>query len=317
MDTVGKHLYVLDENFCPHRLQNVPGFLVRSGNGFKFTTEPRVALTEMEVAEGDAWSHFVVALGTDGIFRRIVPAAGADGVLKADGNGHWTFADISSQFVIPDPLTVGTINVSNLNAGVTDFSDVVTFSVIGTDTITQQIGLNSSNELVIGTIPTISVASFFENQNLTDSGTPNWHPASASDYCTIGNELADPDGIASVVDSKTIRVDQAGDYLIRWRGNFDGWKPSANNELDAINNAKRPGIWLVVNNSVVDWGTKSTFQTRWRGSPVFGEYFAQGLAVNSTIKLQLNGSIQMGTSATEYPNRTGLTGVGLTLSKVK
>jgi hypothetical protein len=194
---------------------------------------------------------------------------------------------------------------------------VLTFSVIGTDTITQQIGLNSSNELVIGTIPTVSIASFFENQNLTDAGTPNWYPASTTDYCIIGNELADPDGVASVVDSKTIRVDQAGDYVIQWRGNFDGWKPSGSNELDSISNAKRPGIWLVVNNSVVDYGTKNVFQTRWRGAPVFGNYYAAGLAANSTIKLQLNGSIQMGTSATDYPNRTGLTGVGLMLTKVK
>lgn len=316
MDTVGKHLYVLDENFCPRRVQNGAGFLARSGSGFKWTTEPRVALTEMEVADGDTFSHIVVALGTDGIFRRILPATGATGLLAANGNGAWTLEPLGTQ-PIPDPLTVGTINVSTLNAGATNISDVVTFSVIGTDTITQQIGLNASNELVIGSVPTVSVASFFENQNLTDAGTPNWYPASASDYCVIGNELSDPDGIASVVDSRTIRVDQAGDYLIRWRGNFDGWKPSASVELDAISNAKRPGIWLVVNNSVVDWGNKSVFQTRWRGSPVSGDYFAQGLAVNSTIKLQLNGSIQTGTSSADYPNRTGLTGVGLVIEKIK
>lgn len=316
METSGKFLAIYDSQFCPKRLQNVPGFLVRSGSGMAFTTEPRVALVELEVAEGDTFNHIVVSLGTDGIWRRIKPGAGADGVLKADGNGHWILQDISTLFTVPDPLTIGTINVATLNAAATTISGLTTFSAMGTDTITQTIGLNAANELIKGSTPTISVASYFENSSLTDAGTPNWYPSSASDYCIIGNELSDPDGIASVQDSKTINIDVAGDYLIRWRGNFEGWK-LAGNETSSIGDTKRPGIWLVIANSVVNWGTKNVIQTKWRGSPVFGEHYAAGLAVNTKIKLQLNGSIQMGTDPATYPNRTGLTGAGLTLTKVK
>lgn len=310
MDTLGKHIVVLDSQMCQRRLQNVNGFLYYGSNGLQFSTDPRVPLTELEVAEGDTFGDMVICTGSNGIFRRVVPAAGVDGFLKADGAGRLTFEDPSSS-TIPDPLTLDEINVTTLNVTDTNSSGTTTYSNLQTDTIVSNIGLNGSDQLVKGTQQTISVASYFEINDLTGAGTPNYtYPATASSYVMIGNEITDPDSIAHVQDSESIAIDKAGDYTIEWRGQFSGYNPGAG----PGGNYFHPGLWLTVNGVIVDKGNKEVFQDRSVGGLACGKYEAIALNVGDLIRLRGNGSMR---GPAEANRGTGLQSVGVILTKFK
>lgn len=311
MDTVGKHIVVLDSQFCQRRLQNVNGFLYYGANGLAFSAEPRVALTELEVSEGDTFGDMVICTGSNGIFRRVVPAAGVDGFLKADGAGRLTFEDPSSS-TIPDPLTLDTINVTTFNVTDTNSTGTPTFDNLQTDTIVANIGLNGSNQLVKGTQQTISVASYFEINDLTGAGTPNFtYPATASSYVMIGNEITDPDAIAHVQDSETIAIDKVGDYTIEWRGQFTGGAPDGGNSAGT---SYLPGLWLTINGVIVDRGNNAVYQDRNIGGLAYGKYEAIALNVGDLIRLRGNGDLR---PIAGGGNGTGLRGVGVILTKFK
>jgi hypothetical protein len=311
MDTAGKHIVVLDSQFCERRLQNVNGFLYYGSNGLAFSSEPRVPLTELEVAEGDTFGDMVICTGSNGIFRRVVPAAGVDGFLKADGAGRLTFEDPSSS-TIPDPLTLDTLNVTTLNVTDINSSGTPTFNALQTDTIVSVIGLNGSSQLVKGTQQTISVASFYEINDLTGAGTPNYtYPAGASSYVTIGNEITDADAIASVQDSETIRIDKAGDFTIEWRGQYTGGNPNGGNSAGT---SYLPGLWLTINGVVVDVGNRQVYQDRNIGGLAYGKYVALSMNVGDLVRLRGNGSMR---PSAGDGNGTGLRGAGVILTKFK
>lgn len=312
MDATGKHLSIRDGQFCERRLQNpdatTGGFLFYSGNGFRWGNDPRVILGALEVEEGDLFGELVITRA-NGLLQRLTPANGVDGVLKADGSGNLSFQDISSSFTIPDPLTVTTLNATNVN--VTDLTVTGTpeFSGLQDDTIVSNIGLNASNQLVKGSSPTISVASFFETNDLAGSSYPNFtFPATPVSAVQVGVEISDPDGIAHGVGLTVIQIDKAGDYIISWRGNYIGYNPA----VAGASSTFQPGLWLKINSVTVDKGTVSTYQDRHVGGVVMGEYQAIGMNVGDQISLVGNGSMR---SAAGSENGTGLLGVGVILKK--
>lgn len=311
MDAVGKHLVILDSQWCQKRLQNQTGFLYYGQNGLRFSDSPRVPLAELSVEEGDTFGSIVINSGSNGIFRRVVPAAGVDGFLKADGAGNLVFAD-PSQDSIPDPLTVTTINVTDLNVENINSTGTPTFNDLQTDTITQVIGLNASDQLVKGTQQTVSVASFYETAPLTSLARPNYkYPSTSTGPVIIGNEISDPDSIASVQDQFTVKIDKAGDYTIEWRGSFSGWSPDGNNSAGP---SFMPGVWLTINSVIVDKGNIEGFQDRNISTPVYGKYQANGLNVGDKIQLVGNGDIR---PANTGGRGTGLQAVGIILTKFK
>lgn len=313
LETTLKHLVGLDSQFCQRRLQNPTGnnggFVWTSPNGITISNAPLVKLQSLEVAEGDKFGSLVINR-SNGLFQKVVPAAGVDGFLKADSSGNLSFEDPAASFTIPDPLTLTTLNASNVNVTDLTVSNSATFTGLNTDTIVSVVGLNGSNELVKGQTQSTSVAYYFENDTLTGVGTPNYNLVSQTDTCFIGNEISDPDAIGSVQDSKTIRIDKAGDYIIDWRGTFTGF----GGNLDApITNRYAPGLWLEINNVIVNYGIKSIYQDSQKGGGVGGTHFAAGLTVGTILRIRNNGSLNLN----DNTRKTGLTNVSLMLSKIR
>ena len=309
LETSLKHITGLDSQFCTRRLQNANGFLWYSQNGWSVSSAPLVQLGALEVNEGDIFGQIVINRA-NGLWQKVVPATGVDGVLKADGNGSWTVEDISSSFTVPDPLTLTTLNASNVNATNLTVSGLPTFTGLADDTIVSVVGLNGANQLVKGQTQSASVAFYFENDTLTGPGTPNYNLVSQTDTCFIGNEISDPDNIGQVQDSKTIRINVAGDYIIDWRGTFTGYTSN----LDAsITNKYEPGLWLEINGVIVNYGIKSIYQDSQKGGGVGGTHFQPGMTVGSLIRIRNNGSLNLG----DNTRKTGLTNVSMMLTKIR
>jgi hypothetical protein len=311
LETTGKHLLVLDSQFCTKRLANTNGFLYYGQNGLRFSDSPRVPLAELEVDEDDPFGNLVICSGSNGIWRRVVPKLGVDGFLKANGDGTVSFSDPTAAS-IPDPLTLNTINVSTLNATDVNVSGTPTFTGLQTDTIVSILGINGSNQLVLGSQQTISVALFYETNDPAGPGTPNWtFPANATANVQIGNEISDADGIASVQDSATIRIDKPGSYVIEWYGQYSSGSPDGGN---SAGQSFRPGLWLTINGVIVSKGNIETYQDRNVSGTALGKYDAVSLNAGDLIRLRGNGSMRPSNSS---GRGTGLQGVTLSLTKYK
>lgn len=299
----------LDNQFCKKRLQNANGLLWYGQNGWSVSTAPLIPLGALEVEEGDKFRNLMICRA-NGLWQQVVVAVGVDGVLKADGNGNLSFEDVSASFTVPDPLTLTTLNATNVNAANLTVSTAATFTGLNTDTIVSVVGLNGANQLVKGQTQSASVAFYFENDTLTGAGTPNYNLVSATDTCFIGNEISDPDNIGQVQDSKTIRINVAGDYIIDWRGTFTGY---ASNLDSPITNKYEPGLWLEINGVIVNYGIKSIYQDSQKGGGVGGTHFQASLTVGSLIRIRNNGSLNLG----DNTRKTGLTNVSLMLTKIR
>lgn len=310
LDTTGRHLAIFDNEFCLKRIANTNGFLWYGDNGWRVSAAPQVILGELEIAEDVPFGDLVLSSAGNGLLRRVVPAAGANGVITAL-NGQFVITD-PAEATIPDPLTVTEINATTINVNDMNVAGTSTFSGLATDTITQVIGLNASNELVAGTTQTISVASFYEINDLAGSGTPNWtYPGGASSNVQIGNEISDADSIAHVVGTDTVEIDVAGSYTIEWRGTYSGYNPNSGNSAGT---PYYPGLWLTINSTVVDKGLREGYQDRNVSCTAYGKYNAVSLSAGDQIRLRGNGSMR---GNGETGRGTGLQGVGLILTKYK
>lgn len=310
LETSGRHLAVYDNQFCSRRLANpvANGFLTGAPNGFTFTADPQVLLTDLELSENEGFYGIVTNTDT-GRFRRLVPAAGVDGFMVADGNGGWFIKPASEVgSTVPDPLTLTTLNASNVNTSALTVSGLPTFTGLISGTIATTIGLNGSNQLVKGTSSTISVAQFYESNGLASPATPNFtYPANASANVQIGNEISDPDGIAHVVSQEVIEVDKAGTYSIEWYGQYQGYSINGNVSAGTPYN---PGLWLTVNGTLISLGNTQTYQDRNVGGTAMGKVANITMAVGAQIRIRGNGSMSPAPS-------TGLRGVTLILTKHK
>lgn len=311
LETVGKHLAVLDDQFCLRRIPNAPGFVWMTENGIQASSDPQVQLTTLEVAENVEFGSLVINMGSNGNFRKVVPAAGVDGILRAQ-NGRLIFQDPSnSGFVVPDPLTLTQLNVSTLNATTSTFSGTTTFNNLPTDTVTQFVGLNGSNQLVKGALAALSVAQFYESVSFGSGATPNFtFPSTASSPVKVNNEITDIDGLAHAISDTDIQIDVAGWYIIDWIGQYSGYRADGGNSSGT---SFRPALWLYINNILRDRGNVEGYQDRNVACTALGTC-VQLMAAGDVIQLRGNGSMR----SPLLENRgTGLQGVKLTLTKYR
>lgn len=289
MIPIGAHLPVLDYKFCERRLENVPGFLVcafQPGGTPQvfFTPEPCVELPIIEVGLGTEISHLVVSMGENGCQRRIAPGAEIDGWLRAI-NGVWQVSALPSEN-IPDPfetenlIVTDTATIENLVIGGT-----LCFDALASDTIVDFVGLNAGGCLVKGNVSQIEAALYYESATLTSAATPN-SPVARNTNVIIGNEIFDPQGVASIVSTTRIKADKAGTYAIFWSGFFDKDASS-----DAANG--EPSLDLVINSSIVALGCGRRGRVNPPATvPVSGMHLAV-LAINDTIELKTNATANL------------------------
>lgn len=283
MIPVAAHLQILDYKFCERRLENTPGFLVcdfPAGGTPQifFTPEPCIQIPVLELGLGAEITHLNASLGDGACMRRLKPGDEVDGWLRAIG-GVWQISALPSEN-LPDPferenlIVTDTATIENLVVGAT-----LCFDALGSGTITDNIGLNVDGCLVKGTISQIEAALYYESATLTTASTPN-SPIARNTNAIIGNEIFDPQAIASIVSTTRIKIDKAGSYLILWSGFFDK-APS-----DAANG--QPSLDLVINSSIVALGCGRAAQVNPPATAVVHGMHLTTLAINDTIDLKVN-----------------------------
>lgn len=311
LETTGRHLAIYDSQFCERRLANTTGFLTYGTNGFNFTADPKVPLTQLVVDDGDLFTGLVINTST-GYFRSIVPANGVTGFIRGNGAGQMSFVpDSDVTATIPDPLVVTNLVATNASIANLAISGVPGFTGLNTETIVYPLGLNGANQLVKGSTATSSVALFYESPSMGSPARPNFtYPGSANAAVQIGNEIYDADGIAHVTSSEVISIDVAGVYDIEWFGQYIGY--NINGDI-STGTAFNPGLWLTVNGVLRSQGNIQTYQDRNVGGTAMGLY-ATPLSVGDQIRLIGNGSMR---SNAANGSGTGLCGVTVKLTKLK
>lgn len=288
---------------------NVASFLVAylDGNGnpvVQWSNSPSVLPTSYPLALNQKFTGLLDAMGSSGGMRILTPTGlSAIAYLTANPDGTWNLSPAPSS-TIPDPLTIGTINANALNSVTLNIAGLSTFTGLSAGTVTQNIGLNASNQLVTGNTSVSAVAQYYENTSLVSVATPN-STVSIGTGVVIGNEIFDPNGLAHVQDAQTIVVDVKGTYLVRWGGT---WGP-----VGAGASPRRPALSLaynstgnIVSNGYCIGGAQNTNSA----TVVFGEW---PQALNAGDKLFI--------MPTGNPNTTtgnsGLTNVGMILQRVQ
>lgn len=279
---VGAHLNLLDYKFCDRRLENVAGFLVcafpEGGTPqIFFTPEPCIQIPELVVGLGTEISHINASLGDAGCMRRLLPSAETDGWLRAL-NGHWVVSALPSEN-LPDPFEVENLIVTD-TATIENLvvNSTLCFDSLPAGTIETFVGLNASDCLVTGTISQIEAALYYESATLTTASTPN-SPIARNTSAIIGNEIFDPQNIASIVSTTRIKVDKAGSYLIFWTGFFN-----RNPNNDSANGEMTLNLLINASNVAIGSG-RSTNVNPPATAVIFGMHLAT-LAINDTIDIQ-------------------------------
>lgn len=282
MIPVARHLSVRDYKFCEKRLENVTGFLVAyaeegSTPQILFTPEPCIPIPILEVNLGDEISHINASLGDSACMRRLVPGDSTDGWLRAI-NGKWVVSALPSEN-LPDPfetenlIVSDTATIENLVVGAT-----ACFDALPAGTIETFIGLNAGNCLVTGTLSQIEAALFYESATLTTSSTPNT-PIARNTSAIIGNQIYDPQGVASVVNTTRIKVDKTGSYLILWTGWFD-----KDGETDGSNGFMT--LNLLINASITAIGSGRLVRVNPPATAVIYGMHLADLTADDTIDIQ-------------------------------
>lgn len=302
----GAHLSILDYQFCPYRLQNGNGFLVnqQTGSGFQmgWSTSPVPNLDTFQTVEDQNFGN-IVAILANGQMRQLLGPATADLVPMTDAAGGVAFRALPTA-TIPDPLSLTTLNVTNLTAGTFTLTGTMSANGLATGTVITQIGLDGSGNVVKGTGTTgVQTAMFFESPSGSSVATPN-AAVIAGGFLIIGNLLYDSGGaIATVSDSQTVAIAVSGKYQVDWGGQIDSLgTPRTGMTIQLVVNG------IVVNNAncypldpILDTADGN------RTMPVTG-FHAQNFTVADTIKLQL--SSNSGSNLTTFQVRLRLTKIG-------
>lgn len=284
---IGAHLSVLNNQFCARRLTNAPGFLVaqQNANGtfqLIWTEEPAVDLDQYQIVQSQEYGN-LIGVNADGVWRELLGPATANLFPRTNAAGNLIF-DTLPAATIPDPLTLTTINVTNLNAADLVVSSDVTLSGLVAGTVVAQIGLNASNQLVIGvsTVTGAQSCMFFEAPTSPSPTTPNSGVTPGS-LLTIGNLIYDSvlpavagGALITATNSQTLSVVTAGSYCFDWGGEVTGsnGSPSINLLINGIN----------VNNG--NGSANATQVTSGRVANLDGTH-SMRLAAGTTIQLQL------------------------------
>lgn len=281
---VGSFLQILDYKFCPRRLENSRGFVVvdntPGGTPQVFITDaPCIEIPVLELGLGSEITHLNASLGDGACMRRLKPGDEVDGWLRAIG-GVWQISALPSEN-LPDPFERENIIVTDtLTAENVVIGNSLCFDALAAGTITDNVGLNGSGCLVKGNISQIEAALYYESATLTSVATPN-SPTARNTNAIIGNEIFDPQSIASIVSTTRIKIDKVGTYFIFWSGFFDR---DPNN--DSANG--EPGLDLTINSSIVALSCGRAVRVNPPASAVIHGMHLAALAVNDTIDLKVN-----------------------------
>jgi hypothetical protein len=283
------------------------GFLWYGTNAWSVTNDPQVQIPTAALFN-DQIFHGLLINTSAGFFRSLIPDASTSGYLRTDGDGFYIQDTNGIPVTVPDPLTLTTLNASDVNTTTLDVSGATTFTGVNSDTVVSFLGLNGANQLVKGSVQTSSVAEFYENNSRTSPATPNFtYPSGPTANVQIGNEIYDPNNIAHVVSQELVEVDVAGQYSIEWYGQYSGYNYNGSN---SIGTSYRPGLELTINNGVVGRGNIQVYQDRNVGGLAYGKVTVP-LNVGDSLRLRGNGSMRSNAD----PGGTGLLGVTLILTK--
>ena len=200
-----RHVQGLDSSFCERRLlPGDGGYLVARATGsggwlISFTTEPVVPLSNITAVQSQTFGQLLVQ-GSDNIMRTLTGPAIANLYPRTNAAGQITFETLPTA-TVPDPLVVNNLTVVT-NAKVADLqiTGTVVATGLATGTLTNIVGLNSSNELIKGTIATSGsqCAAFYESSASPSASQPNYNVAPGN-ILTIGNLLFDSSTVAGNV----------------------------------------------------------------------------------------------------------------------
>lgn len=308
-ETSGSHLPVFDYLFNERRLTNGVGFLMNrttgggSGYAIAWTLDPAVPHTALNVALNETFNGLLAAVGSAGNYRRITPTV--QGFLQANADG--TFQIVATPTAtVPDPLVVTTLSATTATFTTLTVNGVPTFAALAPDTITQNIGLNAANELVIGSVAQGSVAKFHESVTENDAGQPNI-ALIAGDYIKYTSEIFDSDNIASPVNNEKIKIDVAGTYEVRWGVGF-GPETGQQTGIEWT-----PRVGLEYNGSIVSYGDNrnATFSSS-KSCTATGVYVAD-LAVNDFFQMKITGTMPTNAEGT----KSGVWDANLVLTRIK
>jgi len=281
----GQHLTVLDGQFCPYRLENQEGLLVSrlTGSGnveITFSSAPVVALDVFTWTSQQEFGN-LVAVNADGAMRQLEGPATPDLFPRTNASGNLIF-DTLPTAIIPDPLTIGTINATTVNTSALNASGAVALTGLASGTIANTVGLDGSGNLVKGGSSTgIQSSMFYESPTSPSATFPNSNPTAGSNL-VIGNQIYDSGGsIVGVVDGQTLKVLVAGKYRVDW-GGFIAFRGT---KLGAALNLTINGVVVNSGNcpsSIMGDGIEN------HQFPASGFYF-KDLSVNDIIRIQLSG----------------------------
>lgn len=295
----GVNVLVADQKFCSRRLlpptdsnnNPIAGILSSSPTlGVTFTSAPAVNLPVLTATSGLQFQSIVAAQGTAGNLVQVRPAA--NGLFVQSSGGQFILGPLPATSV-PDPLTIGTINVGTLlnSTAPATLSGVVTLGA-GTvaGTIVSLLGINGSGNVVLGSASTVSKAMYYEAASGTDTTVLPNRTTTANGFAVIGNELYDKDSIAHVTNSQTISIDKAGEYEIEWVSSFN------NRAFTPVGTAStRPALYLSVNANVVNFGQFQLTADSISSSATVSGIHVQHLNIGDTIQLQAGPNVGTGT----------------------
>jgi hypothetical protein len=244
---VGGNVIVSDPNGgCPRRLlplrdanQNViGGFLMVQANGkdsvVVITPNPQVIIPGLSVPANQAFTGIMLSAGASGTQYTLLPPAVANLFLQTDGNGNLILAGLPSG-TVPDPLTLGTINVNTLLnlVGSATFAGAVSMSGLSVGAALSFLGLNAEKGLVLAPPVVNAKALYFEAPSLTANNNLN-QPIKNTSGLTPGpneglvsgmpaiivNRIYDPAGLVLASGSTSLTIQNPGSYQIDWQGTF-------------------------------------------------------------------------------------------------
>lgn len=306
---LGTYLGVYDNQFCPRRLAAASGFVVisqtGSGQQVAATNAPTVPLGTFQGAVGSEFGNLVI-IGADGVWRQLLGPVVANQVLLTNALGNFYFGPIPAA-TVPDPLTITTLNATTVNTTALNVTGLPTFAGLGTGTITQNIGLNAANQLIIGSAATtgVHVAMFFEAPTSPSATTPNANTAAGA-LITIGNLIFDSvlpvvagGALWTATNSQTLTCVTPGTYIVNFEGQVTYDSGSSGN----------PAILLLVNGLTVSNGNSrpSGVTTTLRAANLCGTYSRRFVA-GDTLQLQLGAGA--GSNTNVYEARVNLSRTG-------
>lgn len=283
------YIWGLDPQFCPYRLEGAVGLLQSRVDGsgnfqITFTESPVVDLPDVQAVQNVVIPDLVVIDSNDAWFHLLAPVASGL-TLQTNAAGKWFIAPFPTA-VVPDPLTVATLNVTTgATIAALTVTGAITASGIAAGTPTDFLGLNGNTvvkqSLALSTPQSVS---FFESPTSPSAATPN-SGATAGGLLVIGNEIGSSTtagALITALNSQTLSVVAAGYYTI----DYAGFAVSNGNVV------MTPSLQLLINGIVVNNGNSRVGPYPVAGTPSripqpLAGFEGRRLAANDTIQLQV------------------------------